>query len=69
MSTPGSVSEWIALLKEGDQVAAQMLWGRYFHQLVDLAHRQLKAAAGASSCGGPDAGRRTHGDSGPYGTG
>ena len=29
MSTPGSVSEWIALLKEGDPAAAQRLWECY----------------------------------------
>ena len=40
----GSVTLWIALLKEGDSTAAQPLWERYFHQLVHLARNRLRGA-------------------------
>jgi RNA polymerase sigma factor (sigma-70 family) len=41
MSSSGSVSGWIAQLREGDQEAAQQLWERYFRRLVGLARGQL----------------------------
>jgi RNA polymerase sigma factor (sigma-70 family) len=41
MSSPGSVSNWIAALKEGDSAAAQPLWERYYRQLVGLARKKL----------------------------
>jgi DNA-directed RNA polymerase specialized sigma24 family protein len=44
MLHPGSVSHWIAALKEGDQAAAQPLWRRYYNKLVALARRRLKPA-------------------------
>ncbi len=40
-SHEGSVSEWIACLKQGDQSAAQDLWERYFKQLMRLSHGKL----------------------------
>jgi RNA polymerase sigma factor (sigma-70 family) len=43
MSSPGSVSHWIAALKEGDSAAAQPLWERYYRQLVGLARKKLRA--------------------------
>jgi RNA polymerase sigma factor (sigma-70 family) len=43
-STPQSVSQWIAHLKEGKADAAQRLWERYAMQLVDLARRRLNDA-------------------------
>ena len=42
MSSPGSVSRWIAALKEGDPAAAQPLWKRYYRQLVALARKMLR---------------------------
>lgn len=44
MSSQGSVTLWLALLKEGDSAAAQPLWERYFHQLVRLARNRLRGA-------------------------
>jgi DNA-directed RNA polymerase specialized sigma24 family protein len=42
MSSPGSVSHWIAALKDGDSAAAQPLWERYYRQLVGLARKKLR---------------------------
>src|SRR5262245_1662160 len=44
MSSPGSVSRWIAALKNGDATAAQPLWKRYYRQLVALARKKLRFA-------------------------
>jgi len=44
MSSPGSVSRWIAALKHGDPAAAQPLWKRYYRQLVALARKMLRAS-------------------------
>jgi DNA-directed RNA polymerase specialized sigma24 family protein len=44
MVVTGSVTEWVARLKAGDQAAAQGLWERYFHRLVLLARQRLRAA-------------------------
>ncbi len=41
MASEGSVTHWIGQLQAGDPAAAQPLWERYFHLLVDLAHRKL----------------------------
>jgi DNA-directed RNA polymerase specialized sigma24 family protein len=43
MSSPGSVSIWIAELKTGDSLAAQRLWEGYFPRLVGLARKKLRA--------------------------
>jgi DNA-directed RNA polymerase specialized sigma24 family protein len=40
---PGSISFCLAMLKKGDQAAAQQLWARYFHRLVSLARSRLRA--------------------------
>jgi RNA polymerase sigma factor (sigma-70 family) len=37
-----SVSHWIKKLKEGDADAAQKLWGRYSHRLIELARKKLQ---------------------------
>jgi DNA-directed RNA polymerase specialized sigma24 family protein len=42
MSSPGSVTCWIELLKAGDSAAAQGLWERYFAKLVVMARRKLQ---------------------------
>jgi RNA polymerase sigma factor (sigma-70 family) len=44
MSSPGSVSHWIAALKGGDSAAAQPLWERYYRRLVALARKKLQPA-------------------------
>jgi DNA-directed RNA polymerase specialized sigma24 family protein len=41
MSSPGSISRWIAQLKAGAPDAARPLWENYFRQLVVLARRKL----------------------------
>jgi RNA polymerase sigma factor (sigma-70 family) len=43
MSSPGSVSHWIAALKAGDPSAAQPLWERYYRPLVALARKILRS--------------------------
>lgn len=40
------VSNWIRRLRDGDEVAAQQIWNRYFDQILEVAKRNL---AGASS--------------------
>src|SRR5262249_6898511 len=41
----GSVTQWIAALKQGDADAAQRLWARYFDELVRLARTRFGTAA------------------------
>jgi DNA-directed RNA polymerase specialized sigma24 family protein len=38
----GSVSRWLGPLEQGDPVAAEQLWERYFHRLVHLARTKLR---------------------------
>ena len=45
MSSDGSVTRWIAGLQEGDPVAAEQLWGRFFPRLVGLARARLRGTA------------------------
>ena len=42
MDPEGSVTRWIALLKNGDRAAADALWRAYFHRLVALARDRLR---------------------------
>jgi DNA-directed RNA polymerase specialized sigma24 family protein len=44
MSSEGSITHWIGLLKAGDPAAAQPLWEAYFRRLVALARAKLRAA-------------------------
>src|SRR5947208_11944952 len=44
MSSEGSVTRWVAALKNGDAAAAQPLWERYHRQLVALARQKLQSA-------------------------
>jgi DNA-directed RNA polymerase specialized sigma24 family protein len=41
----GSVTRWIGPLSQGDEEAAQRLWGEYFARLVALARGRLRGAA------------------------
>jgi DNA-directed RNA polymerase specialized sigma24 family protein len=45
MSSQGSVTLWIGQLKAGARAAAQPLWERYFHQLVERTRRKLAAGS------------------------
>jgi RNA polymerase sigma factor (sigma-70 family) len=47
MSSEGSVSKHVRLLKSGDQSAARPLWQRYFPWLVRLARRKLQSTPSA----------------------
>jgi RNA polymerase sigma factor (sigma-70 family) len=49
VSSQGSVSHWIAALKEGDSAAAQPLWERYYRQLVALARKKLRSTSNRAS--------------------
>jgi DNA-directed RNA polymerase specialized sigma24 family protein len=40
----GSVTRWIGALKAGDDSAGQLLWERYYGQLVRIARDRLRAA-------------------------
>lgn len=40
-NSPGSISHWLDGLREGDSVAAQELWNRYFARLVTVAQARL----------------------------
>ena len=42
MSDNGSVTHWIHQIKDGDEVAFQNLWKRYFRRLVGLARKRLQ---------------------------
>jgi DNA-directed RNA polymerase specialized sigma24 family protein len=42
-SSSGSVTLWLDQLKAGAREAAQPLWERYFHQLVERTRRKLAA--------------------------
>ena len=42
MEPEGSVTRWIAQLKDGDRAAASPLWEAYFHRLVALARTRLR---------------------------
>ena len=44
MTSSGSVTQWLGLLKAGDADAAQRLWQRYFERLVRLARKKLQGA-------------------------
>jgi DNA-directed RNA polymerase specialized sigma24 family protein len=44
MSSEGSVTHWISLLKGGDRAVVQPLWERYFQLLVGRARAALGAA-------------------------
>jgi DNA-directed RNA polymerase specialized sigma24 family protein len=44
LSPEGSVTRWLGRLRAGDPAAAQPLWERYFHRLVELARARLRGA-------------------------
>jgi DNA-directed RNA polymerase specialized sigma24 family protein len=42
MSSPESITVWIAALRAGEPAAAQRLWENYFARLVSLARKKLQ---------------------------
>jgi DNA-directed RNA polymerase specialized sigma24 family protein len=42
VSFGGSITHWIQEIRKGDPVAAQVLWDRYFPELVHLAREKLR---------------------------
>jgi len=48
MSSPGSVTHWIAALKQGDSAAPQPIWDRYYCELVALARKMLRSGRRAA---------------------
>jgi RNA polymerase sigma factor (sigma-70 family) len=42
VSEPGSITQWVKQLQEGERAAAQQLWEAYVGKLVQLAHRKLQ---------------------------
>jgi DNA-directed RNA polymerase specialized sigma24 family protein len=42
MSSDGSISHWLVGVKEGDPVAVQAVWRRYFPELVRVARAKLE---------------------------
>ena len=45
----GSITRWLGGVKQGDEVAAQALWERYFAQMVRLARKKLLSARRANA--------------------
>jgi DNA-directed RNA polymerase specialized sigma24 family protein len=44
MSSPGSGTDWLSRLPQGDQEAVRRLWQRYYPRLVGLARQRLRGA-------------------------
>ncbi len=44
MSGEGSITQWLGQIQEGDSLAAQRLWERYYRRLTALAHKKLRDA-------------------------
>jgi DNA-directed RNA polymerase specialized sigma24 family protein len=44
MSSEGSITHWVALLKQGEDDAAREIWHRYCARLVGLARQKLRGA-------------------------
>jgi DNA-directed RNA polymerase specialized sigma24 family protein len=44
MSDDGSITAWLGRLTDGDRLAAEQLWRRYFDRLVALARARLRDA-------------------------
>lgn len=42
VNSPGSITQWIDQVRDGDSLAAQKIWEEYFHRLVGLARGKLK---------------------------
>ena len=49
MSSPGSVTVWLAQLKAGDTASAERLWEGYFRRLVGLARHKLQGMPRATA--------------------
>ena len=51
MSSEGSISYWIEEIKRGNPAAAEVVWDRYFPQLVRLAREKLRGVPGRMADG------------------
>jgi DNA-directed RNA polymerase specialized sigma24 family protein len=49
VSDPGSVTDWLGRLADGDPAAAQPLWERYFQRLVARARHKLAGTPRAAA--------------------
>jgi DNA-directed RNA polymerase specialized sigma24 family protein len=49
MSSPGSVTVWVAQLRAGDAQAAERLWEGYYRRLVGLARHKLRGRPRAAA--------------------
>ena len=45
MPSEGSITHWIAEIKDGKSTGAQGIWNRYFPRLVRLARKQIRGVA------------------------
>jgi len=45
MSEDGSISQWLPLLKDGDEAAVREIWQKYFTRLVELARAKLRGVS------------------------
>ncbi len=46
MPSEGSITNWIAQIKDGQSAGAEGLWQRYFHQLARFARGQIRGVPG-----------------------
>ena len=42
MNNPGSITQWLDQVKQGDSLAVQAVWNRYYHRLIGLARKKLR---------------------------
>ncbi len=42
MNARGSITQWLEQVKQGDSVAIQEIWNRYYHRLLGLARKKLQ---------------------------
>lgn len=45
MSSEGSITRWIAEIKDGNSAGARGIWARYFPRLVRLARKQIRGVS------------------------
>lgn len=42
MNSHGSITQWLEQVKQGDSLAVQTVWNRYYHRLIGLARKKLQ---------------------------
>ena len=45
MNDHGSITQWLDKVKEGDSLAVQAVWDRYYQRLIGLARKKLRDTA------------------------